>query len=385
MGNVANAYRIEIALRDYQRTPSEHRILEIGAGYGGVAEVLMRRLNPAIYVVCDLPHNLFLSSFYLAANYPEHKLYFVNDRAPEHIDTNSLVFVTPRGLECIQEHFTLVVNTFSFQEMPLAEIKRYFNYIRNHLAEEGVFYFFNHHIVADGAQKPGDYPFDQFAVKKWGPMPASQQYIFRPKQAYEVIMQANTGGALPEYFDSVTQTLSLLMFMAVDCHLLDTCERLVKKDISKEELTFLESFYEVFISRSARAAREKLEKLDTLPGWQPVTRYVSGLLRFFDKDTRGAAEDFKKSLEEGLTGFARTRALVFLSLIAGSGAERKAYILQAIDSTPQHQADLESGDLTLEQLKLAYRFAFPALKFHRSPVPRRLRRMLTGLASRTRP
>jgi putative sugar O-methyltransferase len=281
--NVANAHRIETMLGEYRVAPDEHRILEIGAGYGGVAEVLIRRLNPAVYVVCDLPQNLFLSAFYLAANYPERRLVFVNDHPPEQIGANSLVFATPQGLEYIQEDFTLVVNTFSFQEMPMAEIKRYFSYIRDHLADDGLFYFFNHHIVADGAQKPGDYPFEQFAVRRWGPMPVTQQYIFRPKQAYEVIMRPNKGEVLPPYFDSVTETLSLLMFMGVNSHLEDMCERLVRAAISDEELAYLAILYQALTSRSARVGREMLEKLPALAPWRPVIGYISGLFRFFVK------------------------------------------------------------------------------------------------------
>ncbi len=383
--NVANTYRIETMLREYQVTPSEHRILEIGAGYGGVAEVLIRHLNPAVYVVCDLPHNLFLAAFYLATNYPEHNLYFVNDHPPERIDSNALVFATPKGLECIQDYFTLVVNTFSFQEMPMAEIRRYFNFIHQHLAEDGLFYFFNHHRVADGAQKPADYPFDQFAVRRWGPMPVTQQYIFGPKQAYEVVMQTNKGETLPPYFDSVTQTLSLLMFMAVNSHLEDMCARLIRGAISEEELACLADLHQVFTSRSARAAREKLEKLHTLPGWQPITWYVSALLRFFEKDKQGAAEDFKRALEEGLKGFARTRALLFLSLVAHSREERQEYILQAVENTPQHQSELEAGDLTLDQFKLSYQYAFPFMRLNTMLIPHRLRRMLARAVTRKAP
>jgi putative sugar O-methyltransferase len=370
--NVANAYRIETVLQEYPVTPAQHCILEIGAGYGGVAEALIRRLNPATYVVCDLPHNLFLSAFYLSVNYPERSLCFVNENAPETIPPNSLVFATPTGLERIQERFTLAVNTFSFQEMPIAEVHRYFAYVRDHL--DGLFYFLNHHRVAEGAQKPGDYPFDQFAVKAWRPMPCPQQHFFGARQAYEVIMQPGSGASLPPYFDAVTHTLSLLLFMAVNTHLTAVCERLVRGAVPDKERAYLAGLHEVITSSSVNAAHERLASLSSPAEWLPVTHYVSGLLRFFGKDVPGAQDDFRRALDAGLTGFARTRALVFLALT--DVGERSAYLKQAVENTPQFEADLEAGRMSLDQFKLAYLYAFPRLRLHRTLIPRRLRRLV---------
>jgi hypothetical protein len=95
--------------------------------------------------------------------------------------------------------------------------------------------------------------------------------------------------------------------------------------------------------------------------------------------------DFKKALDEGLAGFARTRALLFLSLVTRSKDERQIYTLQAIENTPQHQADLEAGDLLLDEFRLAYRYAFPSMKLNPSLMPRRLQRMLARAAKRRAP
>lgn len=124
--NTVAAYRIGKALKDLRVTP-KHRILEIGAGYGGVADILVRNLNPEVYVICDLPHNLFLAAYYLSANHPDFNLYFINESPPERIAEHSLVFTTPKGIELLKDQFTLIVNTYSFQEMTLSEVNRYFS------------------------------------------------------------------------------------------------------------------------------------------------------------------------------------------------------------------------------------------------------------------
>jgi len=74
--NAAQGYQIEKALGEQSKT-SIDRILEIGAGYGGGAEVLIGNLGRSAYFICDLPHNLYLSAIYLAVNFPERSLWFV--------------------------------------------------------------------------------------------------------------------------------------------------------------------------------------------------------------------------------------------------------------------------------------------------------------------
>jgi hypothetical protein len=263
--------------------------------------------------------------------------------------------------------------------MPMAEVRRYFDYIRAQLADDGLFYFFNHHRVVEGAQKPSDYPFNQFAVQAWRPMPHPQQYFFGARQAYEVLMQRQHGERLPSYFDVVTHTLSQLMFMGVNSNLTDVCTRLIEGKISEEELTYLAALHKVITAPSVNTAQSWLASHDSPATWLPVTLYVSGLLRFFAKDMTNAAHDMQHALESGLTGFAKTRALIFLALTANTDAEQRMYLNQASENTPQFKDFLETETLTLDQLKRAYQYVFPQFHLDRTLIPRRLRRMLTRL------
>ena len=57
------------------------RIAEIGAGYGGMAEILMRTLPVKSFTVIDLPEVLPLSKFYLTECHPGKQLEFLTPDA----------------------------------------------------------------------------------------------------------------------------------------------------------------------------------------------------------------------------------------------------------------------------------------------------------------
>jgi len=363
--NAAQAYQIEKALNE--ETPlSNHRILEIGAGYGGVAEILIRNLEPSTYVICDLPHNLYLSAIYLAVNFPDRSLYFVDDRAPEHVDDNSLVFVTPRGLELMGDRFSLVINTYSFQEMPTSEIYRYFAYIRDHLQENGLFYFLNTY-GATGAQKPSDYPFEYFKVASWEPPAFPQPRFLHRKQHFQVIMQTkNAANGLPSWFNDTTHTLSLLMFMGITDNLSKFCERMLVDEIGEQEQADLGRLYRCLTHTSPGAAMEELSATSPGDEWVPIVNYVTGLLRLLENDLSGAAEAFSDALSTGLEGLAASRALIGLSVIARKNNDRpgvESYMEQAIQTCPQFRVGIEAldGRFNIEAFNSCYKFAFPNL------------------------
>ena len=363
--NATCAYQIEKALGDHE-TISSHRILEIGAGFGGLAEKLIRNLAPSTYVVCDLPQNLYLSATYLAVNFPARSLYFVDDQAPEQITDGSLVFATPRGLELLGDSFTLVINAYSFQEMTTSEIHRYFDYIRDHLDDDGLFYFLNTY-GASGAQKPSDYPFGHFDVASWGPPPFPQPRFLHRKQHFQVIMRKKeTAQELPAWFDNTTYTLSLLMFMGITDNLLGFCQRMLVEEIHAQEQAGLERLNRSLKQTSPGAAVQELSLASPIGDWIPITSYVIGLLKLMENNLAGATEAFLEALRTGLKGLAASRAAVGLSLIARQNDDQSAaeqYREQAIQSCPQFRIELEplDGRLDIEAFKSTYKFAFPNL------------------------
>jgi phospholipid N-methyltransferase len=122
------------------------RVLEIGAGYGGLARIF-KTLHPEIeYTIVDLPESIYFSGHFLELNDIKDIRYIESE------DINHLT-----GME-----FDLVINTFSFQEMPFNTILRYIDFIQTNLKVEG-FYTCNYYmndVVTKEQSYDGELPVD---------------------------------------------------------------------------------------------------------------------------------------------------------------------------------------------------------------------------------
>jgi len=103
------------------------RVLEIGAGYGRVA-YLMRSLFPVTqYVIVDIPPTLAVSQNYLATIFGEDSVERFS-RTPTLSRTFN--FLMPHQIAVLpDDHFDLVVNFSSFDEMPSQTVLSYLRLI----------------------------------------------------------------------------------------------------------------------------------------------------------------------------------------------------------------------------------------------------------------
>lgn len=122
-------------------------ILEIGGGYGGLARIF-KTLNPSIkYTIVDLPESLYFSESFMRLE-----------------DIMSVRFIEDI-LDLRKESFDLVINTFSFQEMPLKVIKMYIDFIQTEINIKDFYtcnYYKNHHAEIEQSYD-GELPIDD----KW--------------------------------------------------------------------------------------------------------------------------------------------------------------------------------------------------------------------------
>ncbi len=122
------------------------RILEIGAGYGGLARIF-KVLHPEIaYTIIDLPESIYFSKHFLTLNRIE-----------------DICFVLPEDMEVLSgEPFDVVVNTFSFQEMPFDTILAYVDFMESGLRVKGFYtcnYYKNKEVSGEQSYD-GDLPVD---------------------------------------------------------------------------------------------------------------------------------------------------------------------------------------------------------------------------------
>lgn len=106
--------------------PDEQQIyiLEIGAGYGGLAHHLSNILGNATYVIVDLPEMLLFSASYLSLLNPHKKIYIYDSSDfSEFIGSNAagacnFILIPNYRLNSLRNwQFQLVINDSSFQEM----------------------------------------------------------------------------------------------------------------------------------------------------------------------------------------------------------------------------------------------------------------------------
>jgi len=100
-----------------------HSFLEIGAGYGRLAHVLMSATEVDRYVIVDIPPALFVSKWYLAALFPEAKVFGVQDfedwaAVDEQANQANLIFLLPHQLEMLPDQFVdASISVSSLHEM----------------------------------------------------------------------------------------------------------------------------------------------------------------------------------------------------------------------------------------------------------------------------
>jgi len=108
---------------------------ELGAGYGRLADVVLRAMPNATYMIFDLPESLLLSQHYLTTLNPQAKaaLYPDSEKAlasAEGIRAHRLIFGLPHQLRAVPPGVVnAFINIYSFMEMGRAQIENYFGII----------------------------------------------------------------------------------------------------------------------------------------------------------------------------------------------------------------------------------------------------------------
>ena len=113
-------------------------ILEIGAGNGGTAEVILNFNEKFKYVICDIPLAIFISYLRLKKAFPKKKIslcFDVKDKADmmNKLLNNDILFIFPHQIQFFEKKtFDIFMALGSLCEMDKKTIKRYMNYVDTH-------------------------------------------------------------------------------------------------------------------------------------------------------------------------------------------------------------------------------------------------------------
>jgi len=112
------------------RRSGRHRVLEIGAGYGGFAYQLKTLFPNITYTIVDLPPTLLFSATYLKATFPDARMRcygeVANDALFDDLDAVDFLFLPAHAFSRLPiPNAELAVNLASFQEMTTAQVAEY--------------------------------------------------------------------------------------------------------------------------------------------------------------------------------------------------------------------------------------------------------------------
>lgn len=129
--------------RIHKLIPTPGSVLELGGGYGGLARIF-KMVNPkAKYCILDIPEMLFVSYIFLAANFPNANILFVQSSDDLNLLNSDIDFaLIPNTFvdSLAGLRFDLFINTQSLSEMTQSAYDRYMQLLQNELHVE---YFYN--------------------------------------------------------------------------------------------------------------------------------------------------------------------------------------------------------------------------------------------------
>lgn len=114
-------------------------VVEIGAGYGGLAEAILRARNVR-YTIIDLPETLIYSAAFLMEHFPEKHICVYDPRSgPDSYDEldHADIVLLPNYRADLLEKCDIAINTVSFPEMSRDALVGYLSLLRDRLTPSG--------------------------------------------------------------------------------------------------------------------------------------------------------------------------------------------------------------------------------------------------------
>ena len=122
-------------------------VLEIGAGFGGLARIFKEWCPAAVYIILDIPETAVMSYYYLRRCFPKAQMFVAKDGIADwkQLDCDFL-FLSHRAIETIPpDRVQVVINTASLGEMDLDVSGSYIKQVLR--MNPRYFYSVNHKIA----------------------------------------------------------------------------------------------------------------------------------------------------------------------------------------------------------------------------------------------
>jgi len=292
-------------------------ILEIGAGWGAVMHQLMQYYGDRInkVAICDLHENLFISSVYLQSIFPDREVSFIPRQESKTANDNSLTFCPPNNIQNMNIKYDLVYNMISFQEMSVDVIHNYMAYIKEHLAEGGVFYSENGITVTEKsgrAAKASDYLYtSNFKILSIRNGARFCPHLFFGNK-HEILLTNKIDGE-KELDSKQLDAICYLMELRLDDNIKELKANFIEGKNSDDELLLLDLVHEFFSTKDKRLKQAVLTKMHDLK--QPVVHdYMLALYLISQKRFKQALQ-YLVSVEKELTGLVKINVLCYIGIL----------------------------------------------------------------------
>ena len=157
--HIIRSYYYLNILNSYIKLSETKYIAEIGGGNGNLILLLKHHFNSKCIINIDLPETLILSIPFIENLFPKAKI-LLPDEVNKKINRDTLsnydfIFLTPNQINLLEENLIdLFINTSSFQEMNMAQIKEYIQLVQRVGKQNSFFYCSNR--VEKTPTKPGE-------------------------------------------------------------------------------------------------------------------------------------------------------------------------------------------------------------------------------------
>lgn len=229
------------------------RVLEIGGGYGRLAEVVLReRPFPMTYILCDgVPESIYYGYAYLKARLPDIKIFpaFGGCALPPLQELDVLVLPSWRLPDLPDGSIDLAINVASIQEMPDATVRAYFAQLDRLLAKGSTFFFENSR---------------EFFYRREYPYPPNWRYLFKKKSPRSRTIDYPVDILVVDEGDQSERNLAMLgeYYQQTTASALDEVTRL-KEALKADREKFREA-RDRLVAQSERLRRVLDERNDTI-------------------------------------------------------------------------------------------------------------------------
>ena len=165
--------------------------LEIGAGNGNLASLVMHYFPSVKIIIVDLPETLQLSICYLGSMYPDRCFALPNEVEERGIGSADCTFLSPEQVHLIPDSSVgLGVNIHSFQEMTAQQINLYFLLFARTLNSSGKIFIANR---VEKAPVPSEDPSFDGYVNRFSdyPWPPEWEDVFYRNSPFHRLVQTD--------------------------------------------------------------------------------------------------------------------------------------------------------------------------------------------------